>query len=218
MEFRNNDFPQQAYEEESKDFTFSLAERAGSLNEADNRKNKKRAYQHIELWKRMELIDCVNSKEETMKDCSKRLGINYCTAKHILKVYRKTGSYETDLMRKKKEKDEELKQRVLNDAQFADYAMQEYKPVAEKKAYLPSTPSSTKDVPCFASNECSPENTHHSVSDNICELDYEPRQVQSYQYNAVNSQMSPNFLFERNACMQQMENCAVERTNELTNL
>lgn len=89
-------------------------------------KQTKRAYQQVELWKRKELIDSVNRKEETMKECAKRLGINYCTAKHIMKVFRKSGSYETDLMRKKKEKEQALRERVLNDAQFADYTQFEH--------------------------------------------------------------------------------------------
>jgi hypothetical protein len=74
-----------------------------SPNTKTNQRNGKRPYKHIELWKRKELIQCVTSKEETMKDCSKRLGINYCTTKHIMKVFRRTGSCETDLMRKKKQ-------------------------------------------------------------------------------------------------------------------
>ena len=28
----------------------------------------KRAYQHIELWKRKELVECVSKRDETMKD------------------------------------------------------------------------------------------------------------------------------------------------------
>lgn len=88
-------------------------------------KQTKRAYQQVDLWKRKELIDCVNRKQETMKECAKRLQINYCTAKHIMKVFRRSGSYETDLMRKKKQKEQALRQRVLNDSQFAQYTQAE---------------------------------------------------------------------------------------------
>lgn len=88
-------------------------------------KQTKRAYQQVDLWKRKELVDSVNRKEETMKECAKRLNINYCTAKHIMKVWRRSGSYETDLMRKKKQKEQALRQRVLNDAQFAEYTNNE---------------------------------------------------------------------------------------------
>jgi len=89
-------------------------------------KKGKRAYKLIEMWKRIDLIDSVTSKAETMKDCSIRLGINYWTAKHIIKVYRSTGSYETDLTRKKKQKDLELKQKVLNDSQFEEFTSKRF--------------------------------------------------------------------------------------------
>jgi hypothetical protein len=87
-----------------------------SPNTKTNQMNGKRPYKHIELWKRKELIRCVTRKEETMKDCSKRLGINYCTTKHIMKVFRRTGSCETDLMRKKKQH-----VRILTDKKSSTY-------------------------------------------------------------------------------------------------
>ena len=88
-------------------------------------KQNKRAYQQIDLWKRKELIDTIVRKDETMKDAANRLNINYWTAKHIMKVYRRSGSYETDLMRKKKKREYELKEKVLHDSQFADYTQLE---------------------------------------------------------------------------------------------
>lgn len=135
-------------------------------DQSSSKKEKsKRAYQHIELWKRKELVEKVSSREETMKDCSKRLGINYCTAKHILKIFRRTGSIETDLMKKKKEKEEELRQRVLNDAQFADYAIKEYNSKSYEKVKEASfKSSSTKDICELQNYENSYENCHPSSS------------------------------------------------------
>mmetsp|Transcript_36457 Transcript_36457/g.36063 ORF Transcript_36457/g.36063 Transcript_36457/m.36063 type:complete len:157 (+) Transcript_36457:23-493(+) len=106
----------------------------------------KRAYQQVELWKRKELIDTVNKKEETMKECAKRLGINYCTAKHIMKVFRKSGSYETDLMKKKKEKEQALRERVLNDTQFADYIKFDYPQYKQMNQGIESHESTSHDT------------------------------------------------------------------------
>lgn len=162
----------------------------------------KRAYQHIELWKRKELVEKVSTREETMKDWSKRLGINYCTAKHILKIFRRTGSIETDLMKKKKEKEEELRQRVLNDSQFADYAMNQYvNPKIEKTKGSSSKNSSTKDICEFQNYEGSYENCQSSFSGyskqywkdvNMMnsQVYYQP-EYQSYSYNS-------GYLFEWN--------------------
>lgn len=61
----------------------------------------KRQYKHVEFWKRKAIIDCVHDKSETMKQCAKRIGVNYSTAKHIIKIYRKTGSIETNMMKKR---------------------------------------------------------------------------------------------------------------------
>lgn len=97
-------------------------------------KQNKRAYQQIDLWKRKELIDSVNRKEETMKECAQRLGINYCTAKHIMKVYRRSGSYETDLMRKKKQKEQTLRERVLGEFNFAQIDSSQQKLMLQGKA------------------------------------------------------------------------------------
>jgi hypothetical protein len=41
----------------------------------------------------------------TIKDAAVELGINYSTAKHIMKVYRKSGDVETKIMMKRKAKD-----------------------------------------------------------------------------------------------------------------
>ena len=67
-------------------------------------KNKKRGYVQWELWKREALIEKVDQEGMTIKDAAKEIGINYSTAKHIVKVYRKTGTVETKMMKKKKTK------------------------------------------------------------------------------------------------------------------
>lgn len=170
---------------------------ASDMQMAMKKNKNKRAYQHIELWKRKELIECVNKKEETMKDCSKRLGINYCTAKHILKVYRKTGSFETDLMRKKKEKDEELKQRVLSDSQFAEFSGNE----CNVNPTMYSNMVNVQDNFAARYYEVQSENSNNNNSDNSCVFEGEykvfkpkacyPLQSQAQYYN-------PNYLFEYN--------------------
>lgn len=152
--------------------------------ESSNKSLKsKRAYQQVDLWKRKELIDCVRSKQETMKDSAKRLGINYCTAKHILKVYRRSGSYETDLMRKKKKQHEELRQKVLNDSQFADLTMKELDTCSQ------GAQGSTKEVPAIEeiSNH---ESTHHNTTENT--FDAQPVEASIPTCSGLN----PNFLFE----------------------
>mmetsp|Transcript_13115 Transcript_13115/g.11594 ORF Transcript_13115/g.11594 Transcript_13115/m.11594 type:complete len:158 (+) Transcript_13115:204-677(+) len=120
-----------------------------------NTNTNKRAYQQIDLWKRKELIESVNKKEETMKDAAKRLGINYCTAKHIMKVFRRSGSYETDLMRKKKQKEHELREKVLNDHQFAE--MTTLKSIPQKPVYQ---------------GEISQESTHHNLNEHSQETPF----------------------------------------------
>jgi len=65
---------------------------------------KKREYHYIELWKRKEIIEWFQSKKESIKKCSQRLGIKYITAKHIVKIYKKTGKIETKIMRQSQRK------------------------------------------------------------------------------------------------------------------
>lgn len=163
------------------------------MSQTQQKANGKRAYQQIDLWKRKELIQCVINKEETMKDCAKRLGINYCTAKHIMKVYRRSGSYETDLMRKKKQRDQELRERVLNDTQFADFA--------HNKESMTSQKDQDESTHGVGSNE-------HSQALPACQV--MPTMVE-------NSCLSPNFLFE-NFNMDFSSSQQVEFRYELQNL
>lgn len=97
----------------------------------------KRAYHQVDLWKRKDLIETITRKDETMKVAAKRLGINYCTAKHIMKVFRRSGSHETDLMRKKKRMKFEMREKVLNDSQFSDYL--QIKNMTQTQGYAPAT-------------------------------------------------------------------------------
>lgn len=137
--------------------------------------NKKRAYQHVDLCKRKELVYCISQRIETMKDCAKRLNINYCTAKHIMKVYRRTGFVETDTMRKKQEKDEELKIKVLNDVQFSDFS---------GSNSVESTPKNKERKYSNELNEFnSSESTHNSGSE--------------ITFDNVESESVPTFIFNQ---------------------
>lgn len=64
----------------------------------------KRNYTYIELWKRKAIIECFLNKNESVKKCAQRLGVKYITAKHIVKVYKRTGNIETKLMKKSSNK------------------------------------------------------------------------------------------------------------------
>lgn len=164
--------------------------------EASEKARGKRAYQQIDLSKRQELIECVMQKKETMKDCAKRLLINYCTAKHILKVYRRTGSFETDLMRKKKEKDDELRQKVLNDSQFADYALKEYGIEAENNHELHSSnQSSTHELLTLKHDNSLHDETHNHSSEPSSDM-YIPVDTTLSQPESQENFLNPNFLFE----------------------
>lgn len=125
-------------------------------------KKDKRAYQHVDLWKRKELIDCVKKREETMKDCAKRLGINYSTAKHILKVYRRTGSIETDLMKKRKEKNMKLQQKLSKQAEINPLT----RPVIINSKYSGFTPykrnTPNVELTTLQPGECSPASTDYT--------------------------------------------------------
>lgn len=62
--------------------------------------SNKRSYSYVELWKRQEIIDTYINKNESVKKCALRLGVKYITAKHIVKVFKRTGRIETKLMSK----------------------------------------------------------------------------------------------------------------------
>lgn len=45
----------------------------------------------VELSRREDLIRVIEDEKITIKDAATKLGINYSTAKHIMKTYKKTG-------------------------------------------------------------------------------------------------------------------------------
>ena len=67
--------------------------------------SNKRPYSYVELWKRKKIIECSLTKKESVKKCAQRLGVKYITAKHIVKVYKRTGQIETKIMKKSSNRD-----------------------------------------------------------------------------------------------------------------
>ena len=62
----------------------------------------KRSYIPVNLEKRQRLIKAVNDHGLTIKEAAQILNINYSTAKHIVKFYKKTGGVQTEMMLKRK--------------------------------------------------------------------------------------------------------------------
>lgn len=105
---QNNDMMfYQAFQMQQNAFMYGSVPQMG--NESDkfsiNAKRNKRSYIQCELWKRQSLVEKVEKEGMTIKDAAKVLDINYSTAKHIIKVYRKTGETETKIMIKRNKKD-----------------------------------------------------------------------------------------------------------------
>ena len=61
----------------------------------------KRSYIPVEMEKRQQLIKAVEEEGLTIKEAAQNLKINYSTAKHIVKVYKRTGEISTLLMSKR---------------------------------------------------------------------------------------------------------------------
>lgn len=59
---------------------------------------QKRIYQPVKLEKRIELIQLIENEPISIKDAAERLGINYSTAKLILKTYKEKGQVLTQHM------------------------------------------------------------------------------------------------------------------------
>lgn len=55
----------------------------------------KRSYIPVEIDKRSKLIKAVEDEGLTIKEAAQNLKINYSTAKHIVKVYKRTGEIQT---------------------------------------------------------------------------------------------------------------------------
>jgi predicted transcriptional regulator len=62
----------------------------------------KRSYIPVEVNKRQQLIKAVDEEGLTIKEAAQNLKINYSTAKHIVKVYKKTGDVSTSMLNKRK--------------------------------------------------------------------------------------------------------------------
>lgn len=62
----------------------------------------KRNYNYIQLSTRKTLIKLVYKDGMQIKEAAAMIGINYSTAKHIIKTFKKTGNIETRLMLKNK--------------------------------------------------------------------------------------------------------------------
>jgi hypothetical protein len=61
----------------------------------------KRSYIPVELDKRQKLIQLVEEEGLTIKEAAQNLKINYSTAKHIVKVFKRTGEVQTQMMSKR---------------------------------------------------------------------------------------------------------------------
>jgi len=61
----------------------------------------KRSYVPVEFDKRQKLIQAVEEDGLTIKEAAQNLKINYSTAKHIVKVFKRTGEVQTQIMNKR---------------------------------------------------------------------------------------------------------------------
>lgn len=88
-----------------------------ALNDADVSK-RKRNYSYIKLGTRQRLISLVYKEGFQIKEAAQMIDINYSTAKHIIKLFKRTGSIETKLMQKNKlsPQDITLLEQKINDA------------------------------------------------------------------------------------------------------
>lgn len=61
----------------------------------------KRSYVPVDMDKRQQLIKVVEEEGLTIKEAAQNLKINYSTAKHIVKVYKRTGEVSTSMLNKR---------------------------------------------------------------------------------------------------------------------
>lgn len=61
----------------------------------------KRSYVPVDMDKRQQLIKAVEEEGLTIKEAAQNLKINYSTAKHIVKVYKRTGEVSTSMLNKR---------------------------------------------------------------------------------------------------------------------
>ena len=79
----------------------SIHEEVLTQNQTNDAK-KKRNYSYIKLGTRQRLISLVYKEGFQIKEAAQMIGMNYSTAKHIIKIFKRTGSIETKLMIKNK--------------------------------------------------------------------------------------------------------------------
>mmetsp|Transcript_23658 Transcript_23658/g.18099 ORF Transcript_23658/g.18099 Transcript_23658/m.18099 type:complete len:87 (-) Transcript_23658:730-990(-) len=65
-------------------------EKTDTISKKSTSKSK-RSYVPVELSKREDLVRVIEEERITIKEAALKLGINYSTAKHIMKTYKKTG-------------------------------------------------------------------------------------------------------------------------------
>lgn len=109
----------------------------------------KRSYTYIELWKRKAIIQCALDKSKSIKKCAKDLGVKYITAKHIVKLFKKTGRIETKCSNRGMSK-EEVQAVHMNYGQISmpkDYGM---------SSKTVSTVNSSKNVSPYNSGKSIP--------------------------------------------------------------
>ncbi len=103
-----------------------------------NSNKGKRSYVPVELEKRQQLLTIIDNEGLTIKEAAVKLGINYSTAKHIVKTFKRTGTLETQLMKKKKQVEQQNKQ----DCEF----------IIEEAAYEPTLKRAKLDLSSLSLN------------------------------------------------------------------
>ena len=98
-------------------------------------------------------------------------------------------------MRKKKEKDEELKQRVLSDTQFADFSGNDF----NRNLPIYSQILSAQDNFASRHYEVLSDNSHQNNSENSCIFEGEYKIIRPQPCYPIQAQYcNPNYLFECN--------------------
>lgn len=92
--------PRTMMTEEEEDKTFHTENLESILKSETAKEMKKRKYSYISLASRKELIKLVYKEGKQIKEAAADIGVNYSTAKHIIKVFKNTGNIETQPMLK----------------------------------------------------------------------------------------------------------------------
>ena len=81
----------------------------------DSSQGSKKYYSHTDKRKREQLVRLVEEQGLSIKEASDRLGINYSTAKYIVKTFRETGSIETHQQVRKRPRPEGADQEEIKE-------------------------------------------------------------------------------------------------------